>query len=86
MTFLVVGVSIPTPGMVGGFHAFFLLALNGVFGVDRDLAAAAGLTAHALSNLPVLLLGIAFLSREGLSMEKVAEMSSEPADTGGAPQ
>ena len=86
MTFLVVGVSIPTPGMVGGFHAFFLLALNGVFGVDRDLAVAAGLTAHALSNLPVLLLGIAFLSREGLSMEKVAEMSSEPADAGGAPQ
>lgn len=78
MTFLVVGVSIPTPGMVGGFHAFFLLALNGVFGVDRDLAVAAGLTAHALSNLPVLLLGTAFLSREGLSMEKVSEMSDGP--------
>jgi uncharacterized protein (TIRG00374 family) len=69
MTFLVVGVSIPTPGMVGGFHEFFRLAQNGVFGVDNDLAVAAGLTAH------VLLLGTIFLSREGLSMEKVAQMT-----------
>ena len=86
IAFLVVGVSIPTPGMVGGFHAFFLLALNGIFGVDRDLAVAAGLTAHALSNLPVLLLGIAFLSREGLSMKKVTEMTDAPTDVGRASQ
>lgn len=80
MAFLVVGVSIPTPGMVGGFHAFFLLAMNGVFGVDKDLAVAAGLASHALSNLPVLLLGIAFLSKEGLSMEKVAGMTDAEGD------
>ena len=33
IAFLVVGVAIPTPGMVGGFHAFYLLALTEVFGV-----------------------------------------------------
>ena len=28
IAFLVVGVAIPTPGMVGGFHAFYLIALS----------------------------------------------------------
>ena len=46
------GVAIPTPGMVGGFHAFYLIALNEVFGIDKTTAAAAGIAAHALTNLP----------------------------------
>ena len=54
IAFLVVGVAIPTPGMVGGFHAFYLLALSEVFGVPRATAAAAAVAAHALSNLPIL--------------------------------
>ena len=75
ITFLVVGVAVPTPGGVGGFHEFYLLALTQAFGVDKGVAAAAGIACHALSNLPVLLLGLAFLGREGLSFGKVAEMS-----------
>jgi uncharacterized protein (TIRG00374 family) len=73
--FLVVGVAIPTPGNVGGFHETYLLALTKVFGVDRDVAAAAGLTCHALTNLPVLLIGLALLPTEGLSLGKVSEIS-----------
>jgi len=59
------------PGMVGGFHAFYLLALSEVFGVPRATAAAAAVAAHALSNLPVLVLGLVLLGREGLSLGKV---------------
>lgn len=73
--FLTVGVAIPTPGMVGGFHAFYLLALTEAYGVPRDTAAAAGIACHALSNLPVLVLGLAFLGREGLTMGRVADMA-----------
>ena len=58
IAFLTVGVAIPTPGMVGGFHAFYLLALTHAFGVPRATAAAAGIACHALSNLPVLVLGL----------------------------
>jgi uncharacterized protein (TIRG00374 family) len=72
---LTVGVAVPTPGMVGGFHAAYLLALTEAFGVDRQTAAAAGIASHALTNVPVLLLGLVFLGREGLSMGKVAQMS-----------
>jgi uncharacterized protein (TIRG00374 family) len=77
IAFLVVGVAIPTPGMVGGFHAFYLIALADVFGVPRERAAAAGIAAHALSNVPVLLLGLAFLGREGLSLGRVAQVARE---------
>lgn len=77
VAFLVVGVAIPTPGMVGGFHAFYLIALSEIFGVDRAAAAAAGISAHALSNLPVLVLGLALLGREGLSLARVAEVTRD---------
>jgi uncharacterized protein (TIRG00374 family) len=75
LAFLTVGVAIPTPGTVGGFHAFYRAALTEAYGVDNDVAAAAGIASHALSNLPVLLLGLAFLGREGLTVGKVAKMS-----------
>jgi uncharacterized protein (TIRG00374 family) len=80
ITFLVVGVAIPTPGMVGGFHAFYLLTLSEVFGVPPPLAAAAGISAHALSNLPILVFGLALLGREGLSLGRVAEVTRAEED------
>ena len=47
------------------------------------LCAAAGITAHALSNLPVLVLGLLFLGREGLTFGKVAEMTARRPPGGG---
>lgn len=76
IAFLTVGVAIPTPGMVGGFHASYTLALTAIYGMDQGQAVAAGAMLHALQNLPVLVLGIAFLGREGLSfgsMRKITE-------------
>jgi uncharacterized protein (TIRG00374 family) len=77
IAFLVVGVAIPTPGMVGGFHAFYLLALSEVFGVPRATAAAAAVAAHALSNLPILIFGLVLLGREGLSLSRVVQVTRE---------
>ena len=73
--FLTVGVAIPTPGMVGGFHAFYLLCLTEAFAVPKGIAAAAGIAAHALTNVPVLLFGLALLGREGLTIGTVARMT-----------
>lgn len=83
IAFLTVGVAIPTPGMVGGFHAFYLLCLTEAFGVPRGIAAAAGIAAHALTNLPVLLFGLVLLGREGLTLGKVARMTDgQPQEVG----
>jgi hypothetical protein len=75
--FLTVGVSIPTPGMVGGFHQAYRLSLTEGFGADPSVAAAAGLTLHAVTNLPVLVVGLYWLSREGLTLGKVQEIADE---------
>lgn len=80
IAFLVVGVAIPTPGMVGGFHAFYQLALADVYSVPRATAAAAAVVAHALGNLPVLLCGLLLLRREGMSFGRVAEISGKDAE------
>jgi hypothetical protein len=48
--------------------------------VDKVTAAAAGLACHALTNLPVLVLGLALLGREGLTMGKVADMAEKPSE------
>jgi len=86
VAFLTVGVAVPTPGTVGAFHEFYLLALTQAYGVDKGTAAAAGIACHALTNLPVLVLGLALLGREGLTMGKVADMAEKPPDapSGGA--
>jgi uncharacterized protein (TIRG00374 family) len=81
--FLTVGVAVPTPGMVGGFHVAYLEALTQAFGVDHATAGAAGIACHALTNLPVLALGILFLWREGLTFGRVARMTEEGGEAGG---
>ncbi len=75
--FLTVGVAVPTPGMVGGFHESYLLALTEAYGVDKHTAAAAGIVLHALSNLPVLVLGLLWLGGEGLTLGKVANLTDD---------
>jgi uncharacterized protein (TIRG00374 family) len=77
VAFLTVGVAVPTPGMVGGFHESYLLALTQVFGVERGRAAAVGIACHALTNLPVLLGGAYFLGRFGLTLGGVVRITSD---------
>jgi hypothetical protein len=94
--FLTVGVAIPTPGMVGGFHESYLIALTQAYGIDRDVAAASGIALHALNNLPVLVFGLLLLGGEGLTLGRVAAMAEHPPEgdgnrgpdpeTGGGPQ
>ena len=69
------------PQQVGDLGRTEHLELTEAYGVDNDVAAAAGIAAHALTNLPVLLLGLAFLGREGLSVSKVANMSEAAGET-----
>lgn len=85
--FLTVGVAVPTPGMVGGFHATYKIALlHFAFASDptaaASTAAAAALACHALTNLPVLVLGLFFFGREGLSWGGVSRLADEPAADG----
>jgi len=71
---LMIGVAIPTPGMVGGFHASMKIGLVGLAGVDPSQAVSATLVLHALLVTPVLLLGLFYAWREGFSITQIREM------------
>lgn len=75
--FLTVGVAVPTPGMVGGFHESYRIAMTQAFGAAPDATVAAGLALHALTNLPVLLIGLLCLPGEGLTVARVAELTDD---------
>jgi uncharacterized protein (TIRG00374 family) len=58
---LALGVSLPTPGAVGGYHALMQFGLVSLFGVDPTIAAGAGLLMHLAIALPVFALGSVLL-------------------------
>lgn len=77
MTLLVVGVAMPTPGQIGGFHAMYKIAVVTFFGVPEATAVGAAIVLHAISFVPVTLLGLVFMAREGLSLGRMREMAAE---------
>ena len=68
--FLTVGVAVPTPGAIGGYHFMCALALTTLFGVAPSPAAAVALVAHAISFLPVTILGILLFVKAGLTVSE----------------
>jgi uncharacterized protein (TIRG00374 family) len=74
--FLTVGVAVPTPGAVGGYHVMCALALTLLFGVNDNTAKAVALASHAIATIPVSLLGMVFFAREGLSLREVRRMGT----------
>jgi glycosyltransferase 2 family protein len=77
MTLLVVGVAMPTPGAIGGFHAMYQITVTTFFGVPTDRAVGGAIVLHAISFLPVTLLGLVFMAREGLSLTRMRKMAGE---------
>jgi uncharacterized protein (TIRG00374 family) len=79
----VVGVAIPTPGGVGGFQFFMNLSLIQFFrpylSDTHASSQAAGISngAYIVSMVPVILVGLILLHREGLSFSRAAELSLE---------
>lgn len=79
MTLLVVGVAVPTPGQVGGFHAMYKIGVVTFFGVPLATAVGAAIVLHAVSFVPVTLLGLVFMAREGLSLGRMRELAADRA-------
>ncbi|HOC19760.1 MAG TPA: lysylphosphatidylglycerol synthase transmembrane domain-containing protein [Vicinamibacterales bacterium] len=71
MTVLVVGVAVPTPGAVGGFHEAYRFTVTTFFAAPNDRAVGAALVLHAISFVPVTLVGIVFMAQEGLTLGRV---------------
>lgn len=66
-----VGLAIPTPGGVGGFHKACQLVLTRFYGFDVDSSVAVAVMFHIIGTLPVLLTGLVLFAREGLHWKDV---------------
>ena len=69
---LVVGVAVPTPGGVGGFHEAYRIGATGFFGADNDSAVGAAIVLHAISVGPVIVVGLLFIVQDGLKLGGMA--------------
>jgi hypothetical protein len=78
LALLVVGVAVPTPGGVGGFHEAFRIGATAFYGVDNDRAVGTAIVLHASQFVPVAIAGIVLMAQEGLTlsgMRRLAEAS-----------
>ena len=73
---VVVGVALPTPGGVGGTHEAFRLGVTSFYGADNNAAVGAAILQHALNFVPITLLGLWFLARDGMNLSRLREMSA----------
>jgi uncharacterized membrane protein YbhN (UPF0104 family) len=79
---LTLGVAVPTPGAVGGFHEAFKLGVTTFYGVPDARAVGAAIVLHALTVGPSLLFGLYFAAQAGLNLSRMREL----ADTSGEVQ
>ena len=77
LSMLVIGVAVPTPGAVGGFHEALRAGLTLFFAAPNDAAVGAAIVLHAFSILPSLLLGLFFAAQEGLNLTRMRELADE---------
>jgi uncharacterized protein (TIRG00374 family) len=66
-----VGLAIPTPGGIGGFHKACQLVLTRFYGFGIDASVAVAVLFHLIGTLPVLITGLILFAREGLHWKDV---------------
>jgi uncharacterized protein (TIRG00374 family) len=74
---LVLGVAVPTPGAVGGFHEAFRVGATMFYGAPDDAAVGAAIVLHLFSILPALLLGLVFAAQEGLNVGGMRRLANQ---------
>jgi uncharacterized membrane protein YbhN (UPF0104 family) len=77
---LTLGVAVPTPGAVGGFHEAFRVGATAFYGAPDEAAVGAAIVLHLFSIGPSLLLGLLFAAREGLNlgtMQRLADQAEQ---------
>ena len=74
---LTLGVAVPTPGAVGGFHEAFRVGATVFYGAPGDAAVGAAIVLHLFSIGPSLLLGLIFAAQEGLNLGGMQRLARE---------
>lgn len=74
-----VGASIPTPGMAGGFHYFSMVGMTSFLDIAKNQAVGMTIVIHAIQLVVTCLIGYAILWKEGISLFQLKKLG-EAAD------
>jgi len=68
-----VGIAIPTPGGVGGFHKVCQYVLTTFYQFDIDTSVAVAVLFHIVGTMPVVVVGAILFLREGLNWRQLSQ-------------
>lgn len=71
-----VGLAIPTPGGIGGFHKACQLVLTRFYAFTVDSSVAVAVLFHVIGTLPVLTIGLFLFVKEGVSLKQLREQNA----------
>jgi len=77
VTLAVLGLAIPTPGGVGGFHKATQIGLTTFFGVELNLATAIAIVYHAICFVPITIIGLLCLPLLGMKFSDIRDMAED---------
>lgn len=72
-----VGLAIPTPGGVGGFHKACQLVLTNFYRFDIDSSVATAVLYHVVGTAPVIVTGLVLFAFEGVRFRDIKGMRDE---------
>ena len=88
--FVVVGVAVPTPAGIGGYHAAYQLGATALYAAPADSTVGAAVVLHAISFLPITVVGLVFMVQEGVQLAGVRRLvinsDSDEVPVGGPPK
>ncbi len=82
MALMALGVAVPTPAGVGGFHAAVQVGLTAFYEVPVEAAVGAALVLHAATFAPVTVAGLAWMVRDGISFRGMVNLTPSPSPGG----
>jgi len=72
----VIGLAVPTPGGVGGFHAAVQFALHQVLGAPLTVASAFALVHHAVCFFPITAVGLVYIAAWGGGLGRLQRLGA----------
>lgn len=80
VTLTVIGLAVPTPGGVGGFHKASQIGLTMFFGIELNRATAIAISYHAICFVPITIIGLVCLPLLGVKPRDVGSLSAKDGD------
>jgi uncharacterized protein (TIRG00374 family) len=77
--FVVVGVAVPTPAGIGGYHAAYQIGATALWSAPVESAVGAAILLHAITFVPVTLVGLVCMLQEGLKLTHPGEFAAAAA-------